>query len=63
MPMVEWVSSSVMPEIVPSFNMAQMAVGAICPSCTCTSAIVGYKHCCGIFTTLHKHKAHYSRHS
>ena len=22
---------------------------------------VGYKHCCGIFTTLHKHKAHYSR--
>ena len=22
---------------------------------------VGYKHCCGIFTTLHKRKAHYSR--
>ena len=22
---------------------------------------VGYKHCCGIFTTLHKHKMHYSR--
>ena len=22
---------------------------------------VGYKHCCGIFTTLHKCKAHYSR--
>ena len=22
---------------------------------------VGYKHCCGMFTTLHKHKAHYSR--
>ena len=22
---------------------------------------VGYKHCCGMFTTLHKRKAHYSR--
>ena len=23
--------------------------------------LVGYKHCCGIFTTLHKCKVHYSR--
>ena len=22
---------------------------------------VGYKNCCGMFTTLHKRKAHYSR--
>ena len=25
------------------------------------ACFVGYKHCCGIFTTLHKRKAHYSR--
>ena len=27
----------------------------------CLWGSVGYKHCCGIFTTLHKCKAHYSR--
>ena len=26
-----------------------------------SESAVGYKHCCGIFTTLHKRKAHYSR--
>ena len=26
-----------------------------------TEKMLDINHCCGIFTTLHKHKAHYSR--